>query len=149
MFRRRKTWIDELNDLFKDFNFNSDYLFYPQTDRTGNTEKKNYSTEIGEWEKETFTSNDRSFVQTKIYFTPRGFEEKMMNPENMDLKNQLRIAVENEDFEKAAELRDQIKNLEKNKEEISNLNSELQKAISEQNFERAIEIRDQLKELKS
>ena len=48
----------------------------------------------------------------------------------------------------AVELRDKIKNLEKNKEKISGLKKELDECIKTQNFERAIELRDELNSLK-
>jgi protein-arginine kinase activator protein McsA len=58
------------------------------------------------------------------------------------------LKIENEDFEKAVELRDQIKKLEINQKEINKLEEELKKSIEQQNFEKSIEIRDQLKKLK-
>jgi protein-arginine kinase activator protein McsA len=54
-----------------------------------------------------------------------------------------------EDFEEAVKLRDQIKNLETNQEEIQKLELELKESIKEQNFEKSIEIRDQLRKLRS
>jgi protein-arginine kinase activator protein McsA len=54
-----------------------------------------------------------------------------------------------EDFEEAIKLREQIKNLATNQEEIKKLELELKESIKEQNFERSIEIRDQLRKLKS
>jgi len=65
-----------------------------------------------------------------------------------DLKSKLDVTVENQEFEKAAEIRDQIKMLEKTKTELDNLSLEMETAIKNQEFERAAEIRDQLKELK-
>jgi protein-arginine kinase activator protein McsA len=58
------------------------------------------------------------------------------------------MAVEEQNFEEAVELRDKIKNLEKNKEKISVLKKELDECIKTQNFERAIELRDELNSLK-
>ena len=58
------------------------------------------------------------------------------------------MAVEEQDFEQAVELRDKIKNLEENKEKISELNKELEECIKTQNFEKAIEVRDKLNSLK-
>jgi protein-arginine kinase activator protein McsA len=54
-----------------------------------------------------------------------------------------------EDFEQAVKLRDQIKNLGTNQEQIEKLELELKKSIEEQNFEKSIEIRDHLRKLKS
>jgi protein-arginine kinase activator protein McsA len=76
------------------------------------------------------------------------YDNDKTNPTSKNLKQQLEIAIENEDFEKAVELRDQIKKLETNQKEIDNLENELRKSIEEQNFEKSIEIRDQLKKLK-
>ena len=58
------------------------------------------------------------------------------------------LAVESQDFEKAVELRDTIKKLEVNKEEIKKLNDELESYIKNQDFENAIIIRDKIKSLK-
>jgi protein-arginine kinase activator protein McsA len=58
------------------------------------------------------------------------------------------MAVEDQNFEEAVELRDKIKNLEKNKEKISGLKKELDECVKIQNFERAIELRDELNSLK-
>ena len=57
-------------------------------------------------------------------------------------------AVEKQDFEKAVELRDKIKKLEDNKEELSKLNNELNECIKKQDFENAIVVRDKIKKLK-
>jgi excinuclease UvrABC helicase subunit UvrB len=62
-----------------------------------------------------------------------------------DLEKQLDVCIKNQEFEKAAELRDKIKNLKNNSTKIENLKKEMDIAIKEQNFERAIEIRDELK----
>jgi protein-arginine kinase activator protein McsA len=64
------------------------------------------------------------------------------------LKLQLEVAIENEDFEKAVELRDKIKTLETSRKEIEVLELELKKSIEEQNFEKSIKLRDKIKSLK-
>ena len=58
------------------------------------------------------------------------------------------MAVEKQNFEEAVELRDKIKNLEENKEKISELNKELEDCIKIQDFEKAIELRDRINTLK-
>ena len=63
------------------------------------------------------------------------------------LKSQLETSIEEQNFEKAAELRDKIKSLETDKEKILELQSELKKAVDHQDFERAIELRDEIKKL--
>jgi protein-arginine kinase activator protein McsA len=45
-------------------------------------------------------------------------------------------------------LRDKIKSLETNQDEINKLEEELKSCIEKQDFEKAIEIRDQLQKLK-
>lgn len=148
MFRKRKTWIDELNELFRNFEVNSDSLFYPQMTNNGNVKRENYSNEMGDWEKETFTSNDGTFVQTKIYYKPLEPINDKQDPTKLSLKEQLRKAVENEEFEKAAELRDKIKKLDETNHKITDLKEKLQKAIDEEDFEEAIKLRDKIKKFK-
>ena len=63
------------------------------------------------------------------------------------MKSQLETSIEEQNFEKAAELRDKIKSLETDKEKILELQSELKKAVDHQDFERAIELRDEIKKL--
>jgi protein-arginine kinase activator protein McsA len=64
------------------------------------------------------------------------------------LKQKLNIAVDEQNFEEAVELRDKIKNLEKNKEELIKLNKELDECVKKQDFENAIKLRDKIKGLK-
>jgi protein-arginine kinase activator protein McsA len=101
------------------------------------------STSNGEWKTQTKVSEDGTMKITTYYY-----DNSKTNPTSKNLKQQLEIAIENEDFEKAVELRDQIKKLESNQKEIDKLEEELKKSIEEQNFEKSIEIRDQLKKLK-
>ena len=63
-------------------------------------------------------------------------------------QNKLDVAVEEQNFEEAVKLRDQIKSLEKNKEKISELQTKLDECIKKQDFEKAIEYRDKIKDLK-
>ena len=55
--------------------------------------------------------------------------------------------IKDQNFERAAIIRDEIKKLTENKSKISELQQELEKVIQEQNFERAIQIRDELKKI--
>ena len=66
-----------------------------------------------------------------------------------DLEQELKQAVESENFERAIEIRDEIKKLELNKEKIQNLEIELKEAIQKQDFERCIILRDELNKLKT
>jgi len=97
----------------------------------------------GEWKTQTKVSDDGTMKITTYYY-----DNAKTNPTSKNLKQQLEIAIENEDFEKAVELRDQIKKLDTNQKEVGKLEEELKKSIEEQNFEKSIEIRDQLKKLK-
>jgi excinuclease UvrABC helicase subunit UvrB len=107
-----------------------------------------------EWKKESdYESPDGSYKYTSYV---KVFDLSDLNNDNSKemskeeyLKIKLELAIENEDFEEAVKLRDQIKNLGTNKEEIEKLELELKKSIEEQNFEKSIEIRDQLRKLKS
>jgi len=98
----------------------------------------------GEWKSKTRVSDDGTMKVTTYY---RGDSSK--SEEGIDrLKYQLNMAIENEDFETAVKLRDQIKNFESNQKDIDKLELELKKSIEEQDFEKSIDIRDQLKKLK-
>jgi protein-arginine kinase activator protein McsA len=123
MFGNRRSY----NDIFRAF----DEMF---TQLTPNN---------GEWKTQTKVSDDGTTKITTYYY-----DNTKSNPTSKNLKQQLEIAIENEDFEKAVELRDQIKKLDTNQKEVDKLENELRKSIEEQNFEKSIEIRDQLKKLK-
>jgi protein-arginine kinase activator protein McsA len=90
-------------------------------------------------------------VFTTIYYVfNENNKEKWSVPKNnqiRDLEKQLEIHVKNQEFEKAIELRNKIKNLKTNSSKIEDLKKEMEIAIREQNFERAIEIRDELKNI--
>lgn len=107
-----------------------------------------------DWTKETYESPDGLYhvkTFTKVIDLSEIFgeqtEDKKMTKEEY-LTYKLQQAVENENFEEAVKLRDQIKNLKSNQEEIENLEMKLKEAIKTQDFEKAIEIRDELKKLK-
>ena len=125
MFGNRRSY----NDIFRAF----DEMFTQLTPSTSN----------GEWKTQTKVSDDGTMKITTYYY-----DNAKTNPTSKNLKQQLEIAIENEDFEKAVELRDQIKKLESNQKEIDKLEEDLKKSIEEQNFEKSIEIRDQLRKLK-
>lgn len=107
-----------------------------------------------DWTKETYESPDGLYhvkTFTKVIDLSEIFgeqtEDKKITKEEY-LTYKLQQAVENENFEEAVKLRDQIKNLKSNQEEIENLEMKLKEAIKTQDFEKAIEIRDELKKLK-
>jgi excinuclease UvrABC helicase subunit UvrB len=103
-----------------------------------------FDSRLGEWKSQTKVSEDGTMKVTSYY---RSSEPKSSKGSN-GLKQQLELAIENEDFEKAVEIRDQIKKMESNRETINKLEEELKQSIKEHNFERSIEIRDELRELK-
>lgn len=103
-----------------------------------------FDSQLGEWKSETRVSEDGTIKVTSFY---RSSEPKTSKGSN-GLKRQLELAIENEDFEKAVEIRDQIRKMETNQETITKLEEELKQTISDHNFERSIEIRDELKKLK-
>ena len=123
MFGNRRSY----NDIFRAF----DEMFTQLTPSNG------------EWKTKTKVSDDGTMKITTYYY-----DNDKTNPTSKNLKQQLEISIENEDFEKAVELRDQIKKLETNQKEVDKLEEELKKSIEEQNFEKSIEIRDLLKKLK-
>lgn len=106
-----------------------------------------FDSRLGEWKSQTKMSEDGTMKVTTYY---RSNEPRKNKPtgELQTLKYQLETAIENEDFEKAVEIRDQIKKMESNRETINKLEEELKQSIKEHNFERSIEIRDELRELK-
>jgi|LakMenE01Jun11ns_1017448.scaffolds.fasta_scaffold9922550_2 protein-arginine kinase activator protein McsA len=97
------------------------------------------------FERKTFTSDDGSFSYTMYVNKRNGIN----TPSEISLlKKELDNAVEEQNFEKAVELRDKIKNLEQNVEKISKLQKELDESIKIQDFEKAIELRDKINSLK-
>lgn len=104
-----------------------------------------FDSHLGEWKSQTKVSEDGTMKVTTYY---RGNEPKNSKGTN-SLKRQLELSIENEDFEKAVEIRDQIKKMEINQETISKMEQELKQSIKDQNFEKSIELRDKLKELKN
>jgi protein-arginine kinase activator protein McsA len=96
------------------------------------------------WDKKSYRSPDGSISYT--FMTRGGGIPK--NDELEFLKHKLNKSVEEQDFEQAVELRDKIKNLEENKEKISELQSKLDECVKNQEFEKAIEYRDKIKALK-
>lgn len=124
MFGNRRSY----NDLFR--------LFDEMMEQFNSTN--------GEWKTQTKVSDDGTYRITSYYYGNSSDEKS----ETRSLHKQLEDAIENEDFEKAVELRDKIKKMESNQKEIEKLELELKQSIKEQNFERSIEIRDQLKKLK-
>ena len=97
------------------------------------------------WNKRTYTSPDGSFSMS--YMT-KNFNKSNQIDEVDVLKEKLNLSIKEENFENAVTLRDQIKKLEKNREEISKLQSKLNDCVKNQDFESAIEYRDKIRSLK-
>jgi protein-arginine kinase activator protein McsA len=134
--------FSEFDSLFEDFgSFSSPYLI------RGKKNVESGNDENGSWAKESFVSEDGSFQVTTIYKTSS--ETNKSSSETLDLKKQLESAVEKQDYESAAELRDKIKAIESNKEKIKGLESKLNDSVKNQDFESAIKYRDEIKKLKS
>ena len=124
MFGNRRNY----NDIFRAF----DEMF------------SHFDLNQGEWKSQSKVSDDGTIKVTTYY--RGGDSSKSTGLES--LKSQLERAIENEDFESAVKLRDQIKNFEKNQKSIEKLELELKKSIENQEFEKSIELRDQIKNLK-
>lgn len=97
------------------------------------------------WTKRTYKSPDGKYSFT---YMSKGFNSNHKNDELNILKDELEKAVGEQEFEKAVELRDKIKTLEKNKEKISELQKKLSECVEKQDYEKAIEYRDKIKALK-
>jgi len=146
MLRRRFNFNDLFSDfdsLFGDFNsFNSPLMV------RGKKNVESGDDENGTWTKETFTSDDGSYQITSIY-RYNGNTTKKDSTEVSELKHELENAIEKQDYETAAKLRDQIKSMEVNQNKIEELNTKLNDAVSNQDFEEAIKLRDQIKKLEN
>lgn len=149
MFGKRR-----FNSLFGDFDslFNEMNSMFNDTPYyiKGKSNVENGKDENGKWTKESFISDDGSYSITTIVRTnTKGTKPEVSNTKLGQLKKELTTAVEEQEFETAAKLRDQIKSLENNQEKINELKSKLEESISNQNFEESIKLRDQIKELES
>jgi excinuclease UvrABC helicase subunit UvrB len=144
MFRRRKNF----DDMFKNFDemFSQFDAMFGGLQANGKSESG--TDELGDWTKETYKSPDGSIFITNFVRTGNSGSSDKSSGIN-SLKKKLQLAIEEENFEEAVKLRDQIKNYESNQDAINKLEMELKKSIEEQNFEKSIEIRDQIKKLKS
>lgn len=135
------------NNLFNDFDnlFNSLFSGFSPLDYFGEDMGQKGSNEDGEWVTETIKL-DNGMVVHKAYYTSNSQNK---NVSELDLlKSKRDKAIEVEDFELAAELRDKIKSLEKNKLKLDELNAKLNEAIKSQDFETAIVLRDEIKNMK-
>jgi len=95
---------------------------------------------MGNFQPTYYRVSPNSYVMT--------YRIKEESEEISKLKEDLEIAVEEQDFENAVKLRDQIKSIESNSEKINELKTQLNQSIHKQDFETAIELRDEIKNLK-
>jgi excinuclease UvrABC helicase subunit UvrB len=130
-----------LNRLFKDLD-SFDDLFFERPNLKGKEGVQSGTDEQGEWERKTYVSDTGLFSYSFLTRKSKPIDELS------SLKTELDEVVEKQDFERAVELRDKIKNLEKNKEKISTLKKELDESIKTQDFERSIGLRDKINSLK-
>ena len=147
LFGKRKSLkeiMNELDEMIGSFN----HEFSSITDEESQSNEG--SDKNGEWKTETYTSPNGMFRYV-ITTTHRTSNKK--SPEETDeislLEKELQDCVEKQKFERAVEVRDKIKNLEKNQDEIKNLQTKLDDAIVNQDFESAIKLRDKLNKIKS
>ena len=110
MFGNRKNY----NDIFRAF----DEMF------------SHFDLTQGEWKSQSRVSDDGTIKVTTYY---RGGDSSKETGGLESLKYQLERAIENEDFESAVKLRDQIKGFEKNQKSIEKLELELKKSIERDN----------------
>jgi excinuclease UvrABC helicase subunit UvrB len=135
--------FNNLNRLFRDLN-SFDEFFDDLSHLKDKEQVQTGKDENGEWERRTYVSDTGLFSYS--FLTRKTGAQKLDDISN--LKNMLEDAVEKQEFEKAVELRDKIKKIEDNKEELLKLNNELNECIKNQDFERAIVLRDTIKKLK-
>jgi excinuclease UvrABC helicase subunit UvrB len=142
MFRRRKNF----DNIFGDFDaiFNEFDSIFGEAPKGSKTESG--TDEIGDWTKQSYSSPGGHILITN--FVRTGSNPNKGSSINV-LKSKLQKAIDEENFEDAVKIRDEIKNYEKNQDSIHKLEMELKKSIEDQDFEKSIGIRDELKKLKS
>jgi len=148
MFGKRRNF----NDLFNMFN-DMDSMFNQPLFIKGKTKSESGTDENGDWHSESFVSEDGMYSVTSIVRTygssePSNNKSRKSSTEIQSLKKELDRCVEEQNYEKAAELRDQIKKLEETQDKVTELQNQLDKAIKDQDFETAIKLRDQITKLK-
>ena len=147
LFGKRKSlkeMMNELDEIMGSFNHEFSSITNEEPQSNEGSDKN------GEWKTETYTSPNGMFryVITTVNGTPYKKSPKETDEISL-LKKEIENYVENQEFEKAAEVRDKIKKLEKNKDEVKKLQTELDEVISKQDFESAIKLRDKINKMKS
>jgi protein-arginine kinase activator protein McsA len=136
--------MNELDEIMGSFNHEFSSITNEEPQSNEGSDKN------GEWKTETYTSPNGMFRYV-ITTTHRTSNKKSLEETDKIslLKKELQDCVEKQEFERAVEVRDTIKKLEKNQDEIKKMQSELDESISKQDFELSIKLRDKLNKLKS
>lgn len=114
-----------------------------------NKEVKSGANENEKWKTEYYTSPNGRFKYVVSTRESSLIDNSIKsNTTITKMKKELNDSIEKQEFEKAAELRDKIKELEKNQDEINSIELELNTAIKNQDFESAIILRDKINKLK-
>jgi len=103
------------------------------TRNSGEDEKSN-------WYEQKFESHDGRF-----FLTITTVKMKSKSDELKSFESELKNLVENQEFEKAAVLRDKIISLKEKSKKIQDLKNELEEVIKSQEFEKAAVLRDKIK----
>jgi excinuclease UvrABC helicase subunit UvrB len=143
MFGKRKNFNDFMREFDSMFESMDSMFGYKPKMIFGETKTETGTDENGVWTKQTFTSEDGSTTITNFVRTD-GFGSRTKTESLQDL---LKSAVEEQNYEEAVKLRDEIKKMEKNKDKIESLKNELNKHVKDQDYEKAIEVRDEIKKL--
>ena len=142
--RKNKNLFNGFDALFNDMN--SLFGGFNSLNFNGDTKTEEGSDEHGNWVKQTFKSEDGSVMMTSVYRTEGEPTPNKLTKLEL-LKKKLSFTIENEEFEEAIKLRDEIKKYEENSEKIYDLKNRLAIAVQSQDFETAIKLRDELKKL--
>jgi excinuclease UvrABC helicase subunit UvrB len=139
-----KEMMNELDEIMGSFNHEFSSITNEEPQSNEGSDKN------GEWKTETYTSPNGMFRYV-ITTTHRTSNKKSLEETDKIslLKKELQDCVEKQEFERAVEVRDKIKKLEKNQDEIKKMQSELDESIGKQDFELSIKLRDKLNKLKS
>jgi protein-arginine kinase activator protein McsA len=76
-------------------------------------------------------------------------DETISEIEKNNLEKELQEVIEKENFERAIEIRDELKKIELQNKRLKNLEQELKLSIEKQDFENCIVVRDEINKLKT
>jgi protein-arginine kinase activator protein McsA len=137
-----KNFFDEMEQFFNEFD---GFFKFKPIRLIGETKNEKGTDEFGDWVKQTFTSKDGSYQISTFYRTNNKKITNDITVESSDLQKQLDECVKNQEFEKAAELRDKIKSIKENQKHVESLRKQMDEAVKNQEFEKAAQLRDQIK----